>query len=147
FNKSRMWHIGRGGGFTAVISRFIDDDACIIILSNFNFTFIDTIANKVAAIIFGQPYELPKKRRVVALNPEHYNAYIGTYENPEFTAQVTYENDYLFIEVAGQPKYMLFPESPTEFFMKESEATISFIQDNQGNMVQVVIHQDGHDIP
>lgn len=56
--KSVMTHDGGLDGFLVHISRFVDDDACVIILTNTSkHPFFDKIQNDLAAILFDLPYE------------------------------------------------------------------------------------------
>jgi CubicO group peptidase (beta-lactamase class C family) len=60
--RKRIWHNGGIEGFLAEISRFPDSEVCIIILSNFDFAPTGRIRNDLAAIVFGDAYELPGNR-------------------------------------------------------------------------------------
>jgi len=60
FNRKRIHHAGGHMGFQANISRFVDDDVCIIILSNMLPVEMRNIDKDLTAIVFGEKYELPK---------------------------------------------------------------------------------------
>ena len=47
----------------------------------------------------------------------------------------------------GQPKLQLFAEAPTEFFLKEVDAQITFEKDSTGKVTRLVLHQGGMNIP
>ncbi len=51
-NIRRIWHGGKTTGFRSVIARYIDDDACIIILSNNESFLAGHFEQKLAAILF-----------------------------------------------------------------------------------------------
>ena len=60
FNHKRIGHGGRIVGFSTSISRYIDDDVFIVVLSNIANAPIEKISEDLAAIVFGEECELPK---------------------------------------------------------------------------------------
>ena len=148
FNHKHISHGGGINGFRTYISRYVDDDVCIIVLSNFEHSPTQKISNDLAAIVFGENYELPKERKAIKVDPKIYDAYVGQYEfSPEFIAMITKENNSLFIQATGQPKFEIFPESKDKFFLKAFDAQISFIMNDKGEVTQLILHQDGKDMP
>ena len=57
-NHPRIWHNGGIPGFVSNISRYINDDVCIIVLSNDDYN-ADQISNGLADILFDASYEVP----------------------------------------------------------------------------------------
>jgi Domain of unknown function (DUF3471) len=148
FNRPYMWHNGSIDGFRSYIGRCIDNHMCIIILSNYGFTPVENIASDLAAIVLEKPYEFPKERVAIFVDPVLYDAYVGHYElTPEFSITITKENNHLFAQATGQEKFEIFPESETKFFYKIVDAQISFIKDKNGKVSQLILHQDKHDSP
>ena len=45
------------------------------------------------------------------------------------------------------PKFELFGESPTNYFLKVVDAQITFETDAQGKATGLVLHQNGRDLP
>ncbi|MFC1845722.1 GNAT family N-acetyltransferase [Candidatus Dependentiae bacterium] len=146
-----MWHNGGIEGFHSHISRYINDDLCIIILSNFQFAPVEKISRALANIVLGKPYELPKQP--VKIDPELYNQYEGEYQlkfedKPDMMATVTKENSRLFVK-SGRVKrktFEFFPSSETEFFGPAVDARITFIKDEKGEVNQVIFHLREGDI-
>jgi len=60
FNRKRIHHGGGHVGFQAHMARYVDDDACIIILTNMMPVALIEIDRDLAAILFGKSYGLPK---------------------------------------------------------------------------------------
>jgi len=146
FNRKRISHGGGINGFTTNISRYVDDDACIIVLSNFDHSPTSKISRDLAAILFGEKYELPKEQVEIKVDPKIYDAYVGQYElSPDFTIVVTKENDRLFVRATGQPKVEIYPESETKFFLKVVDAKITFVKDDKNRVMQLILHQGGQD--
>jgi hypothetical protein len=41
----------------------------------------------------------------------------------------------------------LWPETEVDFFMKEVDAQVTFVRDAQGVVTQLVLHQNGQNLP
>jgi len=146
-----IWHNGALEGARAGIYRFIDDDVCIIILSNFSSAPVEIMAGNMAAIIFGQkPEYTPKKHVAIVVNPEIYDQYVGTYKSDDkkLTFVVTKEQNKLFTElIEKKDKREAFPEAENEFFLKSVDAQFSFIKNKDGKVTQLILHQNGQNVP
>ncbi|MGH9147012.1 MAG: DUF3471 domain-containing protein, partial [Vicinamibacterales bacterium] len=76
------------------------------------------------------------------------NRYIGEYElAPAFHVVVTREAANLFVQATGQPRFPVFGESDSTFFLKVVDAQISFERDTTGTVRGLVLHQNGQVIP
>jgi CubicO group peptidase (beta-lactamase class C family) len=141
-------HNGSVNGFVTHIARYVDDDACIVILSNIENSPINEISRDLKAILFGEKYEIPKVHKAVSIDAAIYDAYVGQYEiNPKFVLSVTKERDRLFIQGTGQGKIRLYPESTVKFFMKLVTGEVTFVKDGKGEVIQLVIRQLGQNTP
>ena len=90
----------------------------------------------------------PPERKTISIPPEILKRYVGTYvmeAQPGVTNQVTLEADQLMTQMAGQPKFPLFAESETKFFLKVVEAEIEFVKDGQAEVTGLIAHQNGLD--
>ncbi len=84
----------------------------------------------------------------IKVNPAIYDAYVGEYElAPGFILTVTREGDQLMTQATGQGKVEVFPFSETEFFLKVTDAQITFVKGPTGAVDQIVLHQGGRDLP
>jgi len=71
-------------------------------------------------------------------------SYTGVYElAPEFTITVTREGSHLYGQGTNQPRFELFPESQTKFFLKVVEAKMEFFKDDKGQVVKAILYQNG----
>jgi CubicO group peptidase (beta-lactamase class C family) len=142
--------IGHGGGingFVTQILRYPDQSVCVVVLCNVLPMNPGRVSHDLAAIAFGEAYELPHVRKVAKVEPKVYDAYVGRYEiDPKVIAMISREGDRLQIEVTNQPKVEMFPESETEFFLKVVDATITFVKDEKGKVGHIVIHGGGGDV-
>jgi CubicO group peptidase (beta-lactamase class C family) len=148
FKHKRINHSGGIDGFACNISRYPDDDLCIIALSNFEHTAIGKISQDLAAIVFGEKYELPQERKVAEIDYRICDNYIGQYQlDTNFVIAITREGDHLLGQGTGQPKFELFPESEIKFFLKIIDAQITFIKNEKGEVKEFILHQNGKDHP
>ena len=56
---------------------------------------------------------------------------------------MTVEGSRLMTQITGQPKFELFAESETKFFLKVVEAEVEFFVDGSGAVTHLVIYQGG----
>lgn len=148
YGRDRHVHAGGFSGFRAIIARYPSEQLVVIALSNITGVSIELIAKDLAAIVFGEPYELPKPRRPIELdfNSTVYDAYVGEYElEPGLVATVITQSKRFFIQVTGQKQVEMFPESPSEFFVKIADVRITFILDGMDKAKRLVIHRNGID--
>ena len=144
FNRLRATHGGGIEGFSTNIQRFPDDRVTIIVLSNYEAARSGPIARDLAAITFGEKYELPVERTVVKVDPKIYDAYAGDYEmEPGFVLTITREGDRLMMQATGQGKAEAFPSSEVNFFFKVVRADITFVKDAAGRVTHLVLNQNG----
>ena len=147
FNRKMVGHNGETEGFRANITRFVNDNACIIILSNLEQTPVGKMSIDLAAILFGEKYVIPKMREIIKVDPNILNDYVGKYElKPNFHFIITQDSTHLFCQATGQNKLEIYPESETKFFVKEVGAHISFIRNENKTVEKLILHQGGSDI-
>ena len=70
-NRKQIEHSGGINGFANIIRRFPGDDACIIVLSNMDRSPSGPVSRDLAAILFGEKYELPKEHHAIQLDTPH----------------------------------------------------------------------------
>ena len=64
-----------------------------------------------------------------------------------FAITVTLTKGKLMAQATGQPAFRLWPETETDFFLKEVDAQITFVRDPKGAVTQLILHQSGADQP
>lgn len=91
---------------------------------------------------------LPAARREITLDPKLLDRYVGEYElQPGFSLVITAEDGHLMIQATGQPKFEVFPESETQFFLKVVDAQVEFTLDKGGTASGLTLHQGGAHLP
>jgi hypothetical protein len=90
--------------------------------------------------------DAPRERKEVKVDAKVLESYVGSYAiTPQFVMTVTLENGQLMVQATGQPKFAMFPESATKFFLKVVDAQVSFVKDEAGTVNALVLHQNGAD--
>jgi CubicO group peptidase (beta-lactamase class C family) len=146
FNRKMVSHGGGINGFNTFLARFPQEKVTIVVLRNANYGVPgpDKISQDLAAIVFGEKYEIPRERVAIKIDPKILDAYVGQYElNPNFIFTMTREGDSLMAQAAGQPKFELFPESDIKFFLKVVDAQVTFVKDDKGVVTHLILHQGG----
>jgi CubicO group peptidase (beta-lactamase class C family) len=70
--------------------------------------------------------------------------YIGTYEvMPDFTIEVTREQNRIFVQATKQEKLEIFAETETKFFLKVVDAQVEFVTDATGKASKLILTQNG----
>lgn len=136
-------HGGGINGFTTDLSRFPDDDACVVVLNNFSTGYTQEISDALAGYLFGQAVEMPKEKKVVKLPGAILDAYQGQYklEGSQVVFSITRDGDGLFVQVPQQPKMPLLAESETKFFMKNVGFEVTFVKDASGRITHFILLQ------
>ena len=90
--------------------------------------------------------EMPPERKAITLPATTLRPYVGSYElAPGVDVDMTLEGDQLMTQITGQPKFPLFPETETRFFLKVVDAEVDFVKDASGKVTHIVLHQNGQD--
>ncbi len=142
-------HGGAWQGFTCDISRFPDDGLTVVVLTNLAGAQPGMIAHRVAELVNpALKPPPPKEHKEITVDPKVFDGYIGRYQlEPNFILTVTRESDHLVLQATGQPQFAIFPESERDFFVKEFDAQITFVTDSKGRATELILHQNGRDLP
>ena len=91
----------------------------------------------------------PKKRTAVDLPVTVLGPYVGDYElGTGLIIGISLRNGALYAKSSnGGDAVRLWPESHTDFFVKEAEAQVSFTRNASGMVTGLVLHQFGRDRP
>ncbi len=139
-----IWHNGGTGGYRTFCGFIKDKKIGVVVLSNMNIS-----ADDIGFHLLDSSYGLEKVEGSVVVKTEILDKYAGKYKfiGSEVTVTVTREGNMLLAQIQGQPKIAVFPQSETEFFMKEASIKISFQVDEEGDVTGFVLKQEGKDSP
>ena len=148
FGKQTISHGGAIFGFSTEISRFPTENLTFVVLSNVQGSPAGRIGNDLAAIVFGQKYEIPMERKEIAVSPQILEKYVGSYQLlPNVVFSILLENGKLYGQVADQQKVSLSAETETKFFSRDVAVTITFNSDAQGKVTGMTFVQGGATLP
>jgi CubicO group peptidase (beta-lactamase class C family) len=104
------------------------------------------------AVEYGWPDFKPVVRKLVKVDRSILARYVGTYElKPDLRMTFTLEGDQLMerdqlmTQATDQPKFPVFPESETKFFLKVADVEFEFVSDDKGAVSYLVLHKNGND--
>lgn len=144
FNRRVAGHSGEIPGFVSHMDRYPDEKVCVVVLSNLTSAKPGTIAQDLAAIVFGEKYEIPRKRIPVQLEPNVYTAYEGQYQlAPGVVLTIKPEDQRLTVEASGGGRAEFYPESEVQFFRKSNDDRIIFYKNEAGDVTHLVLRQEG----
>jgi len=137
-----LWHNGGTAGFRTFAGFDPNKNVGVVVLTNSAHGADDIGFHLINA---GLPLaEAPVERIEVTVARKIMDAYVGEYElTPDFSIVVTQEEHSLFVQATGQGKNPVFAESETKFFFKVVDAQISFVTDDSGATVGLILHQNG----
>lgn len=148
FGDTIVWHNGETGGYHSFIGFEPQKKIGVVVLSNSNSSIDDIALHVLDSRIPLRPPAQPSKHTEITLPPQALDAFVGEYSlAPQFTITVTREGDHLVAQATGQPKFTLYAESPTGFFLKDVDAQITFVRGADGRVTGLVLHQGGNDTP
>lgn len=123
-------HSGAIPGFRTNFARMPEDNICIVLLCNMESENLNTITEKILAVLQHRPYTLPAFKHPLRLPPATLRRFTGDYNIPgRFTLHVTLEGERLFAQPSGQPRSELFAERENHFFIKEADIELEFAGD------------------
>jgi CubicO group peptidase (beta-lactamase class C family) len=140
-------HNGGINGFNSFMAFYPESRVTVAVLANVNGPGPDEMGPALGTLANGGTVQLPSERRETAVTPAALTKYVGTYEMaPNMNLMVTQDGDHLMLQVSGQAKYQMYPESETRFFLKVVDAQVEFVKDASGAVTEAVLHQAGRDM-
>lgn len=141
FSKRKYDHDGASPGSVAYFSTYPDDKVTIIFLGNINSGIFQGMKKDLAAIYFGEKYEIPQVRKYLALSPSQLSKYEGRYEfdNGNFFDLKLIKGELRFLwRGRGDLGYLLSPLSDSRFYMRARGDEMRF--EMSGNSISKVIY-------
>ena len=148
FGKEYIMHSGGMPGFTSYFMYYPAKGLSIILLNNKGDygEGLSGVATSLSAIVFHQPYQLITAHKEITMPVDTLKQYVGEYAfDKKHKVIVTLENNLLQMEApaGGLPKSPLYAESETMFYLKIIDATIEFVKDGSGNIIQLIARYKG----
>lgn len=141
-----VWHNGGTGGYRTYIGLVPARHVAVVVLTNSGGAGADDIGMHLLdpAVPLTPAPAAPKVHTAIDLSVDVLNRYPGVYElAPNFSITVTLNGSALMAQPTGQQMFRLWPESETDFFLKEVDAQMTFVRDGDGKVTALVLHQNG----
>lgn len=109
-----------------------------------NGEIIQEIVNSISKVYHMEGLLRTKTRKTVQVENSLLQTYIGKYDfAPQVFLTVTLENGLLFVQLTGQPKFQIYPESKNKFFLTVVDAEVEFVKNETGQVSKAVLYQNG----
>jgi hypothetical protein len=140
-------HSGGLHGFVSQLVYYPQQKLSIVMFSNTMNPEVNFDPNKIAEAFLWKDMEQQASNKVVTVPAEVLQHYTGRYDFMNSAVMlITLEDNKLFAQLSGQPKFEIFPSSQNEFFWKVVDAKIKFIQDENGVVSHAEFKQNGHEL-
>jgi hypothetical protein len=88
-------------------------------------------------------YVAEKPKQLARIEPQVFDTYAGKYVfGGNNLCFVTREGNRYFAHEAGRSKHELFPATETKFVVPEVDAQITFVKDEKGEVVEILVEQN-----
>ena len=143
-----VWHNGGTGGYRSFVGFDAQARVGVVVLANASTQLgVDDIGmhllNPQMPLASPQP---AKEHKEITIDSKLLDRYTGRYQIvPTFVIAITREGDRLFAQATNQPKLELFAEGERDFFLKVTDAQVTFEVTGEGPAAALVLHQLGRD--
>ena len=135
FDTRIWWHNGGTYGYRSFVGFNPAKKEGVVLLCN---TFMDN--DDLGKHVLESRYPVTTFHKEVQVDAAVLEPYVGEYElTPAFKITVTREAARLFAQATGQPRFEIFAQSESEFFLKVVDARITFLKGG------LILHQGGVD--
>ena len=143
-----VWHNGGTGGYRSIVAFDPVARAGVVVLSN---TFTNAGVDDIGQHLLDPSSPLlpaPTSHTEIALEANVLERYVGRYQiAPGFIIEITRADNHLFAQATNQPRFEIFAEKESAFFLKVVDAQIDFEVDPAGGRATgLVLHQAGQRI-
>ena len=144
-----VWHNGGTAGFRTFIGFDPEKGIGAVVLTNSGHSADDIGFHLINPEVPLAPVPVPPEERVeIEVAEDILETYVGEYElAPTFSIVVTLEGGALFLQATAQPRFPVFAESETKFFLRVVDAQVSFTKDDSGGVTGIILHQNGANQP
>jgi hypothetical protein len=142
---------GRSPGFQGEIHRYLDDDVCVVVLSNNYSGAASFMIGGLAAIVFGEPYEILAVNPGLQIDPQVTNGYLGLYRGdsdffvPGATITVESEDGNLTMKWSMGGVSWLVPVTEAKFYDRSYGGGVTFVKDATGGISHMIYRSSGWD--
>ncbi len=147
-------HGGADAAHRSALLMFPEIRGTVVVQSNNSRLPAQAMAIKLAEAFFADKMELDNASKesladgdVFVYEAERFDAIAGRYEleaAPGFVMEFTREEDKIYAQATGQPRFEIFASSDTTFYLTVVEASITFHKSEEGEFNAMTLHQNGN---
>lgn len=116
FDKKRVGHDGGGPGYRSRYYRVLDDDICVIVMSNSELSHTDFIIPTIEKILYEKPYSIPA---IGKTDPKDLKKVAGTYSNENTDFFISIIDGKIIFREKSHSMCSLIPVSNTVYQLDE----------------------------
>jgi len=149
--KKEIMHSGGLHGFISNLSRITDENLTVVTLTNTSPTMEglnpQEVSNTFSEYALWKKLAPQKSYAAVAVDTNKLKDYVGRYDyGNSMVMVISLEENKLFAQLSGQPKFELFANKEDEFFWKVVVANITFIRNDSGIVTHGIHFQGGSEL-
>jgi CubicO group peptidase (beta-lactamase class C family) len=142
--------IGHGGGlhgFSTRIGRYPKENLTVVMLTNVTPTEVNLDPNSIAEFFVWDKLEPQASFIMDTSIADDVKQYEGRYDFTNgMVMVVTSENNNLFAQLTGQPKFPIFPSAKGEYFWRVVDAKVKFVKNEKGEVTHGDFSQNGNQL-
>jgi len=148
-NRKVIRFSGRSPGFQGEIQRYIDDDVCVIVLSNNYSGAASYMITDLAAMVFGEPYDTASINPGLKIDPRVIDGYLGRYEGgadffiPRASITVEKRDGNLALRWSTGAVGWSTPMTESKFYERIFGAAVTFVKDDKGKVSHLILSISG----
>ncbi|RFZ90094.1 class A beta-lactamase-related serine hydrolase [Mucilaginibacter conchicola] len=146
YGKKMVSHSGGVFGFRSNFARIPEDDICVILLSNTETPALNELTRSILALLYEQPYTVPRKKQAVILPAQILQHFAGNYleRKRSLKIEIKLENGELVAYPYQGPRSVLAAIDGRHFFIKDQQGIeIEFKEDKVKNVQQMILKING----
>ncbi len=139
FENPIPWHSGGTWGYHSFIGFDKEKRLGVVVLSNSS-NGVEDIGFRLLGT--ADPWAID--RIAIEVDPKILDEYVGIYElSPGIFRYVTRLGGHLFLQRTGGPKFEIYPETETDFFIKNIRIHLTFVRENSGKIGRMILWNNG----
>ena len=145
--KDIIGHSGGLHGFITQLSYYPKEKLTVVMFSNTDEPEVNFDPTKIAEAFLWDKMDKQTSYVELAVKPTNLQRFAGRFELLNIgVITITPENNKLYAQLSGQPKFEIFAMSEDEFFWKVVDARIKFVKDDKGEISHTILFQNGQEL-
>jgi len=140
-------HSGGLHGFITQLSYYPKEKLTVVMFSNTDEPEVNFDPNKVAEAFLWNKMDKQTSYAESAIKPTNLQRFTGRFELLNVGVMtITTEDNKLYAQLSGQPKFEIFARAEDEFFWKVVDARLKFVKDEKGEINGAILFQNGQEL-